>query len=419
MLQCCKVPLLIAICGTSCSATWAADAPLTLPAAVEIAASHSPTLMARQAAVLAADAMAISAGRLPDPELVVGLDDVPSTGDRAFSLSRDEFTGRKIGLMQSFPRKEKRDLRRQRAGDEVKMAQAQQANDELNVKREAALSWISAYIAEQSVLRLQALEPVMQLQSRIARNGMSSAQLASADALAAQAALVEFHDRVRVAEQAARRSRLDLRRWLPDDANRPLAEPPRFDQLPVPVGQLLSGIHDHASLRTFNAQLDAARTDVALAQAEKRPDWSVELDYANRAAPFSDMVTLEFRIGLPLFASRRQDPVIAGRRAQLHQVEAERDTEIRMHSAEIAEDIADWESLKARIRSYEDELIPLSQARSRAALAAFQSSATSVKPVLDAHAAEIDAQLLALEVRGRLGRAWAQLNYLQDQRSDP
>jgi outer membrane protein TolC len=419
MQRLCKIHVLAAISGIWCSAAHAENTPLTLTAAVELAASHSPALMARRAAVQAADAVVVSAGQLPDPELVVGLEDVPTTGNLAFSLSRDEFTGRKVGIMQSFPRKLKRDLRRQRAGDEVQLAQAQQASDELSVKREAALSWIAAYTAEQSLRRLQALEPLMLLQTRIASAGVSSGQLTSSEALASQAALLEFRDRVRVAEQGVRRARLDLRRWLPQDADRELAEPPRFDQLPVPAGQLLSGIHEHASLRTYDARLEAARTDIALAQADKRPDWSVELDYANRAAPFSDMVTLEFRIGLPLFSGRRQDPVIAGKRAKLREVEAELDTEVRMHSAEISQEIADWEALKVRLKTYEEELVPLSQARSRAALAAYQSTSTSVKSVLDARAAEIDAHMRALELRGQLGSAWAMLNYLQDQRSVP
>lgn len=419
MRRLCKIQVMAAISGIWCSAALAEDAPLTLTAAVELAASHSPALMARQAAVQAADAVVVSAGQLPDPELIVGLDDVPTTGSLAFSLSRDEFTGRKVGVMQSFPRKLKRDLRRQRASNEVQLTQAQQAIEELSVKREAALSWITAYIADQSLRRLQALEPVMQLQTRVAGAGVSSAQLATADALASQAAFIEFHDRIRVAEQAVRRARLDLSRWLPEDADRALAAPPPFDQLPVPVKQLLSGIHDHASLRTYDAQVEAARTDIALAQADKHPDWSVELDYANRAAPFSDMVSLQFRIGLPLFSSRRQDPIIAGKHAQLREIEAQRDTELRMHSAEIAQQIADWETLKKRLETYEEELVPLSQARSRAALGAYQSSSTSVKPVLEARAAEIDVQLQVLELRGQLGRAWALLNYLQDQRSAP
>ena len=53
------------------------------------------------------------------------------------------------------------------------------------------------------------------------------------------------------------------------------------------------------------ARLAAAQTDVELARTQKRPDWSVELDYAQRGPTFSNVVTLEFRIGLPLFAKNK------------------------------------------------------------------------------------------------------------------
>jgi len=105
-------------------------------------------------------------------------------------------------------------------------------------------------------------------------------------------------------------------------------------------------VRHHASVLAYDAQLDAARTDVALARADRRADWSLELAYSNRARPYSDMVSLEFRVGLPIFASRRQDPVIAARSAQLHRVESEREAALRMHSAEIAKELANWETAR-------------------------------------------------------------------------
>jgi outer membrane protein TolC len=178
-------------------------------------------------------------------------------------------------------------------------------------------------------------------------------------------------------------------------------------------------VHDHASVIAYDRQIEAARTDIALAQADKRPDWSVELDYSNRGRPFSDMVTLEFRIGLPLFAARRQDPLIASKRAELRKVEAERESDLRMHSAEVSQQLSDWQTLKERVKTYDTELVPLAHAQAQAALSAFQSAQSTLKPVLDARAAEINAQIQVLELRGQLGRAWAFLSYLQYPRRAP
>ena len=299
------------------------------------------------------------------------------------------------------------------------MTTAERERSVLDVKRQAANAWIGAYIAEETLRRLRAIEPDLELQARTATSGVASGRLTSSDSLAAQVALVQFRDRIRLAELAVRQARADLARWLPEDADRPLPAPTGFHELPLPREQLLTGVHHHASVIAYDAQLDAARTEVALARADKHADWSLELAYSNRARPYSDMVSLEFRVGLPVFASRRQDPVIAARSAQLHRVESEREAELRMHSAEIAKELANWETAQARLETYQHELVPLAAARVRAALAAFESAQTPLRPVLEARAAAADVEVQALEVLGQLGRAWTYLSYQQTVRSSP
>lgn len=403
----------------ACSRAQAADEPLALADAVERAVAESPDVAARDAAGLAARSLVGPAGQLPDPELAVGIEELPITGPLAYSLNRDDFTMRKIGLQQMFPRREKRALRSQRAADEVQLTTAERERAILDVKRQAADAWIGAYVAEETLHRLRAIEPDFELQARTANAGVASGRLTSTDSLTAQAALVLFRDRVRLTELAVRQARAELSRWVPGEADRPLATPAGLHELPLPREQLLTGVHHHASVLAYDAQLDAARTDVALARADKRADWSVQLAYSNRARPYSDMVSLEFRVGLPLFASRRQDPVIAARSAQLHRVESEREAELRMHSAEIAKELANWETAEARLETYEHELVPLAEARVRAALAAFESAQTPLRPVLEARVAAADVQVQALEVLRQLGRSWAYLSYQQTVRSSP
>jgi cobalt-zinc-cadmium efflux system outer membrane protein len=359
------------------------------------------------------------AGQLPDPELAIGIEDLPVTGPLAYSLNRDEFTMRKVGLQQTFPRQQKRALRSQRAADEVQLTGAERERAVLEVKRQTANAWIGAYVAEEILRRLRALEADFELQARTTTSGVASNRLTAVDSLAAQAALVQFRDRMRIAQLAVQQARAELARWVPDGADQPLATPPGFKELPLPREQLLTGVHHHASVLAYDAQLDAARTDVALARADKHADWRLELAYSNRARPYSDMVSLEFRVGLPVFASHRQDPVIAARNAQLHRVESEREAELRMHSAEIVRELANWETAQARLETYQHELVPLAEARVRAALAAFESAQTPIRPVLEARAAAVDVQVQALEILGLLGRAWAYLSYQQTSRSTP
>jgi cobalt-zinc-cadmium efflux system outer membrane protein len=124
-------------------------------------------------------------------------------------------------------------------------------------------------------------------------------------------------------------------------------------------------------------------------------------------------------VGLPLFSAHRQDPVIASKRAELRSIEAQRDSELRMHRSELQQMIADWETLKARIALYNDELLPLAHHRTQLALSSLQSATTGINPVLQAQAAEVDAQIQAIDLRAQLGHAWAFLSYLQDAGEQP
>ena len=85
--------------------------PLSLIEAVRLAADDSPAIGARRAAVESATSAIEPAGALPDPQLVAGIDNLPVNGGDAFSPTRDFMTMRKVGVMQEFPRAEKRRLR--------------------------------------------------------------------------------------------------------------------------------------------------------------------------------------------------------------------------------------------------------------------------------------------------------------------
>jgi len=412
-----KYPLLIAMCSASllCVVVQAAEEPLTLAEAVTLAASRSPQVQSKDAEREAAQSMTISAGRLPDPELVAGVDNLPINGPEAGSLTDDFMTMRKIGVMQTFPGHAKRELRSQRASDGEALARAEQVRTTLDVKRQVAQAWIATRIAEDILSQLRELQSNFELQSQLAEAGVKSGRMTAAEAMAPKAALLNFRDRVRVAELSARKARLELARWLPDLADRTLAASPSFSQ--IRKAELLNSIHHHATLVTYDAQLNAARTDIALAEADKHPDWSVGLVYAKRGPEFTDMVSVEFRVGLPLFARNRQNPQIAAKRSELRKLESEREAELRMHTAEISQMVAEWETLVVRTNSFDTELLPLAKERVNLATRALQANRGDAKAVLDAQLAYVELQLQALELNGELGKIWVSLEYLQEQRS--
>ena len=388
--------------------------PLSLEDAVDRALQDAPQMAASAAMLDAASAAAPSAGRLPDPELITGVDNLPiDTVDR-YSFTRDFMTMRKIGLMQSFPNGEKRRLQGELAQKQIAVAQAEVRKTGFDTSRAVAEAWIARALAEESVARLRSLKPEVDLQAVSGRASLSIGRASAADALATQSLVAGVDERILAFEQDADVRRAELARWIGADAERPLAGIPTNRDLSHPPEALLAAVPEHPPLAPVLAKLAAAQTDVELARTEKRPDWSVELDYAQRGPAFSNLVSLEFRIGLPLFPKNRQDPAIAGKLAMVRAQEAQRDAEIRMHTADIKGEVAQWRRGRERLKNYESELLPLARERSRAAIASYGAGRGDLRAALQALTEEINTQLEYVQLEGSVANAWAVLYYLHD-----
>ena len=105
----------------------------------------------------------------------------------------------------------------------------------------------------------------------------------------------------------------------------------------------------------------AAQAGVHEAEAAKHPDWGVELSYGRRGSAFSDMVSLQFTLDLPVFSRTRQDPLIAAKRQELNRVEAQRDAMLRDHTEELDAELAEFEVTTRQLARLRETRIPLAQ----------------------------------------------------------
>ena len=406
------IPALLVIGAARTAA--GAEPPLSLEEAIDQARRETPDVAASAAMLEGAQAVAPSAGRLPDPELVTGVDNLPINTDDRFSFTRDFMTMRKIGVMQSFPNREKRRLQSERAERGIDIAQAELRKTQFDAGRAAAEAWIAAAVAQESLERLREIKPETDLQAVAGRAALASGRASAAEALGSQALVAGLDDRILSFEQDAEMKRAELSRWIGAAADRPLTAIPTDLPLEHAMESLVAGVPEHAPLAPLIAQIAAAQTDVELARAEKRPDWSTELTFIKRGPDFSDMVALEFRIGLPLFPKHRQDPMIAEKLASVRAQEAMRDGEVRMHTAEVRSAFAEWRRGRERLQRYESDLVPLAHDRSRAAVASYGSGRGDLRSAIDALTGEIDTQLSYVQLQGSVARAWVFLHLLHD-----
>jgi outer membrane protein, heavy metal efflux system len=406
-----RVLTLVLLCPLAAAAE---EGPLSLDDAVGKALQDAPQVTASAATLEAAMAVAPSAGRLPDPELVTGVDNLPVTTAERYSLTRDFMTMRKIGVMQTFPSGEKRRLQGERAERQISVAQGEVRKTRFDTSRAVAEAWIGAAVAEESLTRLRSLKPDAQLQASAVRAALASGRASAAEALSAQSLVAELDERILALEQERQTRRAELARWISTDAERPLAGIPTDRDLSHSPELLLTNVPDHPPLAPVLAKLAKAQTEVDLARAQKNLDWSAEFDYAQRGPGYSNMVSLEFHIALPLFAKNRQNPVIAEKLALVRAQEAERDAEVRMHTAEIRGELAQWRRGRERLQNYQAELLPLARDRSRAAIASYGAGRGDLRLATDSLIQEINTQLEYVQLEGSVANAWASLYFLHD-----
>lgn len=404
-------------CGLLAAVIWSAPAcraqELSHDRAVEIALEGAPIVQAQRALVESAQAQSISAGRLPDPELIVGVDNLPVTDGDAFSLTSDFMTMRKVGVMQTFPNARKRASERERASAAVALSQSQSKQATLDVSRSTSQAWFAVRAAVEFEQQLLALRAELSLAAQASRAALASGRATSVEALAAQAALAEVDDQIITARSKIRSARAELQQWIGEFALQPLSDGPNVRELPLARERILGSLHQHAPVRTFDQQVALARSEIEVARAQRLPDFSTELVYAKRGDAFSDMVSIQFRVGLPLFTRNRQDPLIRAKHAELSQAQAERESELRMHAAEVTRELSSWEGARERLELYEGERLPLARERVRAAQSAYQSANLALSEVLSSFAAEIQLRREAIELTNQLAQAWSFLRYLE------
>lgn len=383
--------------------------PLSFVRALALSQQNAPENLARQAQVESAQQSVEPADALPDPKLILGVDNLPIEGADRYSLDSDFMTMRRVGLMQEVPNSDKRQARRSLAQATVEVAEAEQRAMLLQTKRQTALNWLDVYYAERSVALFDQLDQQISLlratvQSLIAGGTASSSELLQADE---QALTLEDRRDQLVRDVAV--ARAELRRWIGAAASEPLQGNPPVLNLTVP--QLQHRLNEHPDLSAANARVGEANAALAEAIADKTPDWGVEFAYNNRANQFGDMVSLQFTFDLPMFVGSRQGPKINARQQSVAQLEAEQEALLRKHAADLESGVAALEQLNKALNRTEKSLIPLASQRAELELAAYKAGNSQLTTVISSRTALIEAQLREIELKRQVSELSANLYY--------
>lgn len=408
-LLCAAAGCLLAIGAGSSSAQG-----LSLADAIALASREPPTLVASTEQLEGARQAAKPAGALPDPKLLLGIDNLPVDGPDQYRFSRDFMTMQRLGVMQEFPSRAKREARVAAAQGRIAVAEALSRLTRLEANRQTAMAWIARRTTERQLAQIDSLTNENRLFEAAVRARLSSGQGAATDAVAArlEAALIEERrDELRAQSEQATAA---LRQWI----GGPAADLPLTGDAPdwpIDPAVLKHRLEHHPELALLDAKGLELDAEVAKSQAAKRPDWSMEMAYQRRGPQFSNMVSLQVSVDLPVFAGSRQDPEIAARRAERRALDADREAEVREHAQMLESDLAEYHRLRRAVDRQRDVFLPLADEKVTLAMADWRSGRISVMEVINARRERIDAGLRMIALEGQRLQVAANLHYTYDE----
>jgi outer membrane protein TolC len=399
----------VAILAASVLATPSFAAALTLDDALQLAETNAPSLTAQDAKIRAATSAAIPAGELPDPKLLVGIQNYPIGGPDRWSIDQDFMTMQMVGVSQEMPNSAKRKARIEVADAAIERAAAERQVERLKVRQATALAWISSYSVERKDALFQDFYRENRLLADTVRAQIAGGRAQPADAVTPKQEAAQLEEQQDDLIRQRSQARSALKRWIGPAANdKPVGSLPEW---PVEASGYSHKVQHHPELAAFAPMTREAQARVREAEAEKRSDWSWEVDYQHRGREFGDMVSVQFSWDLPLFPDSRQNPKIAAKHAELNQLEAEREVLSREHTQQLEDELADYERLNRAVHRAKTSLLPLAKEKVELTMASYRAGKGDLNSVVAARRELIEARLKQIDVEEQRALTSARLYF--------
>ena len=383
---------------------------LDFETALRLALDRAPLLQARAASAQGAAALQISAGQLPDPKLMLGIDSLPVSGPNRGSLTRDDFTQRQIGWTQDMPNRAKRAARSDAALARTEREQALLQMERLTVRREAGLAWLARHAADNRLAWFEKLDGHHRLLQETAPAQLAAGKISPSDLTTIRLEALVLADRRDELQREATQAAVLLRRWTGDDRRTGLsAEAPVFK---VDRDHLMAQIERSPEIAALTPMRALADAEVREAQAAQTGDWSWSVTYGQRGSGYGNLVSAQLNFELPLAPGQRQQPLIRARLKELERLAGERDELLRRQAQDLQSLLAEQDELVSKLHRLTQQTVPLTAQRTAFTLAAYESGRDKLASVLESRKQQAETGLRALELQGRLRAVQWRLNTL-------
>ncbi|MBI5177665.1 MAG: TolC family protein [Nitrospinae bacterium] len=346
---------------------------------------------AQKALALEAEAkgkMPSQEGALPNPQLTVGVMDLPTD---SLAFDKEDMTRKTIGITQAFPAPGKRDLRKRVAEDEAEMARQMAGEKRLDLILEARLAFYELRYLLKAREAVQSNKDILKEFIDIALTKYSVGQGVQQDVLAAQIEYSKMAEYFITLEQqlAVLAKNLNIAADLPPDTDwsqpviGPLTEIAGSEE-----AMLERTVEDRPMFRQLRAALKKAEDGAELARRELAPDYAVSFSYSQRddgpagvgahglpaEGPTyrSDLVSLELMLDLPLYKDAKQNQMIAQSQIMADKARMDIEAEKLAMRRELAE-LMEMQRKNMRLLAlYDTGLLPQAQQAVEAAVSAYR-----------------------------------------------
>ncbi len=388
---------------------------LSLREAETLALENDPAVRQRIVQAQAYAERAVAEGQLPDPQLSLGLADVPSN----FRVGEDPDSEFQIGLSQAFPRGRTLHYKREQTNA---MAQAENARAE-DQRRTVLKTVRAAYlelghqthalaILDQNMMLFAQLRDIAEQQYAAGRDNQH-------EVLRAQLELSLLEERVAEVAGMREAARAELAKWITAaQAERPLPDQgPLLPEVPE-LAALLASLSCHPLMHAESAMVQASMKSLAIAREQYQPGWALNLMYGHRTSGgFEDNTSGErfsaaVTVDLPLFREQRQDRMLAASQREQAAAEHGRVDRLRELTRMAESEYATWEQLGKRLDIYTGRAASEARHGAEAAFNAYQNGLADFTTLARARMTVIETELARLRVRSERGKAQANLLYL-------
>jgi cobalt-zinc-cadmium efflux system outer membrane protein len=357
----------------------AAPTPLRLADLLREAREKNPDLKAADARRRAATASVSPAGALDDPMLMVQLWNAPADFSSIPVM---------VQVSQQLPLGGKRGARRDAAGADAAMAEADLAGKQRDIDAQVASAYFDLFLAERTQEVDDELKGILELILHASEARVSTGKGEQVELLRAQAALVQLRSDRETAIDHRRSAWARLAALLDRDPDAPggaTTKPGMLSALPDVKALQERAMRERPELSAARAQIGAAEAQARLAKAMTIPDLGVfaaEMHTFRNPAGISDFLFAGFQVNLPLFGGSKNDPRIASAQAQ---VIAAREAEHALRNrvvAEVAETYAHVQAEEHQIALHH-QLIPLARQAVESAESSYAAGRADFAMVLD------------------------------------